>query len=333
MWGWEGWGASTAEGDLARGLGMFAKGAGEYNRQTAEAAAIDKDTLIRWNQYVYHAQQNANRVRAQRQAQARERNTALIDARQRRLRDNPEPRDIERGDALNAALDEIDDPRVYVQALNAAKVKLGAPLIRHIPFRYASAAITYSLHELTEGPMPAALQGPEFAAERSAIKALGQQVDAQLEDDQGPDPQTLKKLFEAIYAAEEKIDQTLARNSRERTEAERYLKALHGLAGMLKTPALDVILAGLDRRPEATLGDLLAFMTAFNLRFGVASTLQQREAYTQLYPRLVELRNQIAPALAASAPQSSAPPAGTSVVTDFFSGMSIDDLRKQAPKP
>ena len=45
-----------------------------------------------------------------------------------------------------------------------------------------------------------------------------------------------------------------SRNTRERNEVDRYLKALHGLIGMLETPALEVILSGVDKRPEATLG-------------------------------------------------------------------------------
>ncbi len=51
-----------------------------------------------------------------------------------------------------------------------------------------------------------------------------------------------------------------------------FLKALHGLVAMLDTPALDLILAGVEKRPEATLGELLGFMNAFNFRFGPATT-------------------------------------------------------------
>ncbi len=332
MWGWEGWGASTAEGDLARGLGMFAKGAGVYNRETAEANAINKDTIIRWNQYVHEAQQNANRTRARRFAQERERNSALNAERLRQLRDNPELRDIHRGAALNVALDEIDDPRVYLNALKSAKTKIGGETIRNIPFTYAPAAFTYSIHELTEGPLPPALLRPEFAAERETLKMLGEKIDSLKEEDSTPDPQVIAALSGAIVATEEKVARTLERNSRERNEAERYLKALHGLTGLLKTPALDLILAGAENRPEATLGELLSFMTAFNLRFGVASTPRQRELYSSLYPKLVELRNQVAPALATSTPAPSRPTDNTPAA-DFFSGMSFEDLRKQAPNP
>ena len=71
---------------------------------------------------------------------------------------------------------------------------------------------------------------------------------------------------------------------------------------MMETPALDLLLAGVENRPEATLGELLGFMNAFNLRFGAATTPDSREAYDSLYPKLVDLRNQIAPAVAAASP-------------------------------
>ncbi len=92
---------------------------------------------------------------------------------------------------------------------------------------------------------------------------------------------------------------------------------------------LDVILAGVEKRPEATLGELLNFMTAFNLRFGVAGTPQQRQVYNMLYPKLVQLRNEIAPALATTA----APKTNGHEPEDFFSVMSDKDLEKKAPRP
>jgi hypothetical protein len=98
---------------------------------------------------------------------------------------------------------------------------------------------------------------------------------------------------------------------------------------MLDTPALDLILAGVEKRPDATVGELLGFMNAFNFRFGPATTPKQREVYDSLYAKLVDLRNQIAPALAATA---AAPASGTEP-GEFFSGMSYQDLQKRAPAP
>jgi hypothetical protein len=329
MWGWGGWGVGTPEGDLAQGLGVFAMGAGVYNRETAIANAIDTETMIRWNEYVHEAQATANRLRQQRMAQDRERNARLSDAIQKRLRDNPEPRDVFQGSALNAALDEINDPRVYVKALRAAKEKIGGETIRSIPFQYAAAAITISIDQLVSGHLPASLKTPEFQADREAIAELDRQLKEQVADDKDPDPATLTKLMSAIYETEEKVARIYPRNTRERNEADRYLRALHGLAAMLKTPAIDLILAGVERRPDATLGQLLNFMRSFNLRFGVATTPRQREVYTALFPKLAKLRAEVAPALATSAVIN----AGESAPEDFFSGMTYDDLQKKAPKP
>jgi hypothetical protein len=327
--GWGGWGAATPEGDIAQGLGAFAAGAGFYNQQTAIANAIDTDTVIRWNEYLHESQLAANRRRQERRAEERDRNAKSRAAIQQRLRDNPDRRDVLQGDALNVALDEIDDPRIYMRALRGAKVRIGGETIRNIPFRYAAAAITISVDQLANGPMPAALQTPDFEPDRVAIKALDRQIVAQIEEGNDPDPETIKKLLAAIYAAEEKAVKLLARNSRPRNEAERYLKALHGLVTMLKTPAIDVILAGVENRPDATLGDLLRFMSVFNLRFGAAATPRQQQVYLELYPKLVELRNEIAPFLA-SAPALKA--RGTEP-EDFFAGMTLEDLKKKAPKP
>ncbi len=44
-----------------------------------------------------------------------------------------------------------------------------------------------------------------------------------------------------------------------------------------------------ENDPEMTLADLIAFMAAFDLRFGVARTPSQREAYEALYPALSSL--------------------------------------------
>jgi hypothetical protein len=329
MWGWGGWGVGTPEGDLAQGLGVFAMGAGVYNKKTAIAHAIDTDTMIRWNEYVHESQMTANRQRAQRTAQNRERNTRLTEAIQKRLRDNPEPRDISQGSALNAALDDISDPRVYVKALQAAKVPIGGETIRNIPFQYAAAAITISIDQLVKGHLPASLKTADFEAQREAIGELDRQIKEQVADDKDPDPATVKKLIAAIYAFEEKVASLYPRNSRERNEADRYLRALHGLAAMLNTPALDLILAGVEKRPDATLGQLLNFMRSFNLRFGAATTPRQREVYNELFPKLAKLRDEVAPALASAGaphPRETAP-------EDFFSGMSYEDLGKKAPKP
>ena len=109
------------------------------------------------------------------------------------------------------------------------------------------------------------------------------------------DPETLKKVQSQIEALWAKVDATLPRNSQGRRDAEKFLKAAYGLAKMLETPAIDVLLAGVEKRPDTTLGDLLAFMHSFNLRFGPAQSPRQRTVYSELYPKLVRLRDETLP--------------------------------------
>lgn len=327
--GWGGWGGQTVQGSIAQGLGTMAMGAGIYNQQTAIANSINTDTVMRWNQYVYESQMNANRLHHGKLALEKFNSIQAVEKVQKRLRDNPERADIYRGDALNVALDEINDPRVYSKGLSGAKVTVGGETIRNIPFQYAAAAITMSIHQIAQGQPPASLLKPEFQSDRETLKALGQEIRKQIEGDKNPEPETVNKLLAAIHAAEVKADALLPKNTRDRNEADRYLKALHGLIAMLQTPAIDVILAGAEKRPDATLGELINFMRSFNLRFGVASTPQQRMTYDSLYPKLVALRDEVAPALAASAP----PPSPGKAAGEFFSGMSYEDLKKKAPNP
>ncbi len=327
--GWEGWGVGTVEGDLATGMGVFAAGEGFYNKMSAIGHAIDTDTIIRWNEYVHEARLESLRNLVAKRASDRERSAAATAGILKRLRDNPEARDVHSGDALNIALEEINNPRVYGRSLKAGKIKIGGDTIRNIPFRYAAAAIEVSIHHLATGKMPAALMGPELEADRVALKALDQQLMEQVGDDKDPDPATVKKLLEEIYAFEEKAAKVLTGSALERTQAERYLKALHGLVAMLNAPALDSALSGVDKRPDATLSELIRFMGAYNLRFGAASTAAQRAIYRSLYPQLVQLRDEVAPALAsAKAPEST----GTEA-EEFFSVMTDADLHKKSPKP
>jgi hypothetical protein len=329
--GWGGWGGGvgTVQGDIAHGLGAFAMGAGFYNRQTAEADAINADTLMRWNQFMFESQLEANRRSRERLARRQASTIQTVNQNFERLRNNPEARDIANGNALNVAMDEINDPRVYSKALEGAKVKVGGESIRDIPFQYAAAAISTSFDQISNGPPPAALLRPEYEANRTALKAVGQEIRGQVEDGGSPKPETLARAFTLINALEAQVDKNLPRNSRDRVAADKYLKSVHGLLSMLQTPAIDVLLSGVEKRPEATLGDLLTFMNVFNLRFGPATTPRQRMVYNSLYVQLDTLRDQLTPLLAAAAPIK---PSGTEA-GEFFSGMSYEDLQKKAPAP
>jgi hypothetical protein len=328
-YGWGGWGGGggTVQGSIATGMGNYAAGAGMYNVETAQARSINAQTAMQWNQYVWESQVAANQREAARMAQRQGRTVASLNATQERLRNNPTPSDITSGDALNVILDELNNPQVYVKALNGARTPLKGTLIRDIPFQRASAAITYSVEQLTQGGPPPSLQNPVFNPEREQMKKIGAQLRKETEEGE-PKPETIQQAKEVLKAVRAKVEATYQRNTRESTEALNFIKALYGLLGILQTPAINVLLAGVEKRTDTTVADLLSFMKAYNLRFGVASTPPQQAAYSELFPILDKLRDEIgAPSVASVAPPPPSsrhdPRAG-----EFFSGMNFDDFEK-----
>jgi len=328
-------GAQTVQGSIASGMGALAAGEGYYNQQTAAARSINTDTAMRWNNYMWQSQQIANRqtlARYEREEGKINKARGEIAA---RLRDNPTESDIARGDALNVALDELSNPKVYVRALQGASAKVAGAKIRDIPFQHAAAAISVSVDDLIrEGPPPA-LKAEAFAADRKALREVAAELRKQGEEQGKFEPGTLARAQDQVRAVQAKVKATLPAGSPGRLEADKYLRSLLGLTRMLQTPAINVLLAGVEDRPDTTLGDLLAFMKAFNLRFGVAKTPRQKEIYNDLFPLLDRLRDEIAP----TAPPADAPALATpdrhQSPGDFFAGMEDQhlDVRKVPPPP
>ena len=160
-WGGWGWGGQTAYGDEARGLGVLAQGVGIYNQETAQARAINTDTTMRFNEYLWESQQIRNQMYYKQLAARRKRTIESGETIYKRLRDNPETADVESGDALNVAFDQITAPNVYANAMREAQVEVPSAVILQIPFTKASEGLTMSLDELTDEELwPDALKGP-----------------------------------------------------------------------------------------------------------------------------------------------------------------------------
>src|SRR5262249_50509188 len=101
-----------------------------------------------WNDYVAQVTRESARLHAARIDQQLARNRSLYDARQKQLRDNPTQRDIDTGDALNAAVADLSDPRLGRSALRAAKTPVPASLIAEVPFVNAAERVSLMLNEV-----------------------------------------------------------------------------------------------------------------------------------------------------------------------------------------
>ena len=112
-YGWGGWGgAASIQGDTARGMGVFAAGAGQYNEQTAIANSINADTRMRLNEYIWRSEQINRKENYDRMArEAAQRREAAGEIEQRQLY-KPQRQDIVSGDALNAILHQLRSPSV-----------------------------------------------------------------------------------------------------------------------------------------------------------------------------------------------------------------------------
>jgi hypothetical protein len=276
---------------MARGLGMMYMGRGMYNEETAQARSINLDTAMRWNEAMYSAHQQAGRdYAASRKKQRKNADKAYSEV-QDRLRNHPSDRDINDGDALNTLLEVLLHPANAESALRYIKTPLRHDLIANIPFEVASEAMTICLERMTmDGQWPRAVLGDEFRPER---EGLNRAIKAAIEEDKHGqiDRDTVQAVQAAIDRLRTKFESTVSHTSPDYMPAHWSLKAMDGITKMLDSPTMDKVLAELEDYQGTTLGDLLSFMHAFNLRFGEAKSYHQRLIYHKIYPMLAEQAN------------------------------------------
>ncbi len=240
---------------------------------------------MRWNQYWYEAHLEATRRYVAKRDGDAAKNKATYNEIIKNLQDHPTARDVENGDALNAALDQLSDPRISSSSLKIATAPIDAKVIKDIPFRNASEAVTIVLSQVKAAhKWPAALNGDRFVDEKKLFEEIAEK--ARKEDEEGEiSADTLKKAHDLVNSLQSEarsnqpldsvkeqsgsvpVRQDLGRPGSDAREA-RHQAALDQLR-MVKT---------------TTLGNLIAFMHVYNLRFGAATTPHQKFIYDQLYP-------------------------------------------------
>jgi hypothetical protein len=330
--GWGGWGgwSATPGGDYARGLGYFNAGAGIYNLDTAQARSINTDTFIRWNQYLYEANQEATRLYAAKRDGDAAKNKAAYNELLKNLRENPAARDVENGDALNAALDQLSDPRISSSSLKIATSPVDAQIIRDIPFRSASEAVTIVLSQVKAATKwPSALNNDNFADDKKAFEEIVDKLRA--EDEEGDiSAESLTRAKNLVSRLRAKIEATRFDNVAASQEASKFVKTLAGLVRMLEKPDTREAFDQLRMVKTSSLGNLVAFMHVYNLRFGAATTPRQRMIYDQLYPLLDEVRDRIVKE--SNVDDTATARAEPAHVGDFFNKMDMDSLQGGKPK-
>jgi hypothetical protein len=331
-YGWGGWNSiGNVYSSYARGLGLYAMGAGIYNLDSAEARAINVNTNIYLNEYLYQCLLNKDRRLWRAKLRQQKATDDALQAHQDRLRNAPTNEDIQNGEALNVALTELTDPRYSYQVADVAKdIPIDGALLQQIPFRNASEAITFGLNELSDDEPPALLKRPEFADLVRSYRSIIDDLDKQTDSSQAVDPETVRKLRKVLQDADKSIKGLEGVDPEEKSQAERHVKTLLGLTYMLDGPSLDVYLADIKGK-ATTLAKLLVFMQSFNLRFGSSDNPNQNMAMSQLFQALSQAREEVfgegTGTLPLNAPQHAE---HKQQVQRFFSGMHTAEMDPEA---
>jgi hypothetical protein len=259
---------------------------------------------------MYQSQQHANNLYHQRLHAEHMRIDKARATIQDRLRNHPETRDITDGDALNVLADELLNPNTQL-SLGSIRTPLKAELIQEIPFKVASEGVTICIDQMTMNEeWPLALRVDAFKPERDGLRKAV--VEALEEDKKGElMPRTVENVQAEIDRLRNKFTELVPQTNPDYIPAHDTIKAMAGLAKMLYSPRIEEILAELEDYAGTTLGELLAFMHAYNLRFAEANSFRQRRIYMKLYPLLLEQANGRMPAAAqtGSPPLAAAEPA------------------------
>jgi hypothetical protein len=192
--------------------------------------------------------------------------------------------------------------------------------------------MTICLDRMTmDGQWPQAVLGEEFKPERTALRTA---IQAALEEDkQGEiDPERVQAVQAAIDRLRTKFEKVVPQTSPDYAPAYWSIKAMDGLTKMLYSPTMDKVLSELEDYQGTTLGDLLSFMQAFNLRFGSAKSYRQRVIYQHIYPMLAEQANSTSPAGEVAAAAGTVARAGDAAVSavENVGGDVYDHLKSAA---
>lgn len=299
-YGWGGWGgSSTVGGDVARGMGVYAAGAGQYNLNTAQARSINTQTMMNYNEYMYESIQIAHQRYYDKVAKQKEaRNISIQEIEQRHLY-APTEADVISGDALNAILIQLSNPSVPHSVLDTAgtDLKMTGEMVKVLPLKFAQKGVIVSVDRLSvKDGWPLSLEGEAFKPLRSRYEALVAEARELPEDQVFPD----EKIVEAIsliaqmqkLAADQLSKQQLT--GPEYAEAERFLKPLAGMLQAARQPDLRKMLRQAAEKPSIPIANAVAFMKIFNLQFGPAKSPEEKALYTTaLYPMFRELRDRV----------------------------------------
>ena len=166
-------------------------------------------------------------------------------------------------------------------------------LIAEVPFKSATERVTFMLDELRN-----AVKWPQvFPEERfgDAKKTFEELVARMQREDEAGDISagTLADARRFLDDLRTRLDAQPLKDAGEQEHARKFIAAASALVRLLQKPNIQHAISKLGKVKDTSLGNLLGFMHAFNLRFGPAKTLKERQTYHKLFQILDEARDQV----------------------------------------
>lgn len=324
-WGFGGWGGGqTPQGAALQGGGQYLMGAGVYNYDTALANQLNAQTFMQLNDYWATTAHEAAYMSHARIHQEFLRDKTLYDAHIQTLRDNPSPQQIANGDALNQAVRDLSDPRLGESYMTrAARAPVEAKMIAEVPFQNNTDRVTLMLDQLRAAfKWPEVFEEKRFANDKKLFDDMVTRL--RREDEEGEiSPKTLQEARSLINDLRMKLTSQPMKDEDDQREAMKFVNACTTLLGLLNKPDTRAALDQLRKLPKdtTTVGNLLGFMHAYNLRFGPATNIKQRQVYQHLYSVLDQTRDQIL--TEAKIDLKNPPSRHPKVVTDFYGNLKV----------
>src|SRR5262249_31165016 len=157
-----------------------------------------------------------------------------------------------------------------------------ASLIAEASFRNDAGRVVLMLDDLRGAIWPEVFKGEGCAPYKNAFDDLVRQLRKEAaEGEVSPDTLRSAQLF--IKMLQSRLGARSLPDLHDQQEASRFLEASSTLLGLLKGPDLRPALQELGKLQETSVGRLLGFMHAFNLRFGPATTPGEKQAYHRLF--------------------------------------------------
>lgn len=282
--------------DYLTAVGALTESIGRANVSNAQADRFNAQTFMMLNEYWYNVVKNETRENAQHRAAMRAKAIEAYNKIQDRIKNQPLPTDIEKGDALNKTLDDLLGPGVSPSASSYARVPVESGAIRKIPFKLGEKGEVFSMDRLLlRGPKKwaVAFQDPAYdgsrrAYERAVEEALERAIEGKMTD------AVLRDIEKAIDDVEVKLrlNPRMHREEDQRlyAEARKHLDRMRATVRLFMTKDIQQVFREIDTYAGTTLDDLKIFMVRHHLRFGAADTPDERELYPRLLTALIAQR-------------------------------------------